>query len=233
MEYRSLGRTGVKVSELCLGCWMFGRRTEAEDAYAMVDQAIEAGVNFMDTANAYSRGKSEEMLGEALKRNEKRSRVVLATKVFGNMDDEDPNGRGNSRRHIIEQCEASLRRLQTDYIDLYQIHFPMPDSVKPIFLSGKSFDVLEALEPIAKEKKCSMSQLALAWVGNQPGVTSPIIGPRTMEQLVDNLGSVDVEITDDDRARIDAIVPPGSMLIPYPQVRTGKIQIGKPHPHRW
>ncbi len=110
MEYRSLGRTGVKVSELCLGCWMFGRRTEAQDAYAIVDKALDAGVNFVDTANACNKGKSEEMLGEALKRSKKRNRVVLATKVFGNMNDEDPNGRGISRRHIIEQCEASLGR---------------------------------------------------------------------------------------------------------------------------
>ncbi len=128
MEYRSLGRTAVKVTPLCLGCMMFGGRTGAEDSYAIIDRAIDAGINFLDTANVYSRGRSEEVTGEALKRNGKRHQIVLATKVHGEMDDDDPNARGNSRRHIIEQCEASLRRLQTDYIDLYQIHRPAPDT---------------------------------------------------------------------------------------------------------
>ena len=127
MQYRSFGRTGVKVSELCLGCMMFGGKTTPEDSYAIIDRAIEAGINFLDTANVYSRGRSEEVTGEALKRNGKRHEIVLATKVHGTMDDDDPNMQGNSRRHIIQQCEASLRRLQTDYIDLYQIHRPQSD----------------------------------------------------------------------------------------------------------
>src|ERR687893_78133 len=126
MEYRQLGRTGVQVSPLCLGCMMFGGKTGPEDSYAIIDRAIEAGINFLDTANVYSRGRSEEVTGAALKRNGKRQRIVLATKVHGNMADDDPNMAGNSRRHIVEQCEASLRRLQTDYIDLYQIHRPQP-----------------------------------------------------------------------------------------------------------
>ena len=127
MEYRSLGRTGTQVSVLCLGCMMFGGRTEAEESYAIIDHAIDTGINFLDTANVYSRGRSEEVTGEALKRNGKRQQIVLATKVHGRMADDDPNAYGNSRRHIIEQCEASLRRLQTDYIDLYQIHRPQSD----------------------------------------------------------------------------------------------------------
>ena len=126
MEYRSLGRTGVQVSELCLGCMMFGGKTSPEDSYAIIDRALDAGINFLDTANVYSRGRSEEVTGEALKRNGKRQSVVLATKVHGKMSDDEPNASGNSRRHIVEQCEASLRRLQTDYIDLYQIHRPQP-----------------------------------------------------------------------------------------------------------
>ena len=124
MEIRALGRTGMKVSVLCLGCMNFGGRTSADDSYAIIDRALDAGINFLDTANVYSRGKSEEVTGEALKRNGKRRQIVLATKVHGVMDDHDPNMRGNMRRNIIEQCEASLRRLQTDYIDLYQIHRP-------------------------------------------------------------------------------------------------------------
>ncbi|NTU81871.1 MAG: aldo/keto reductase [Chloroflexales bacterium] len=107
---------------------IFGGRTTPEDSYAIIDRALDAGINFLDTANVYSRGRSEEATGEALKRNGKRQRVVLATKVHGIMDD-DPNAQGTSRRHIIEQCEASLRRLQTDYIDLYQIHRPRPETV--------------------------------------------------------------------------------------------------------
>ena len=126
MEYRSFGRTGVKVSSLCLGCMMFGGKTPAAESYDIIDRALDAGINFIDTANVYSIGRSEEVTGEALKRNGKRQRLVLATKVHGKMG-EDVNDLGNTRRHIIEQCEASLRRLQTDYIDLYQIHRPSPD----------------------------------------------------------------------------------------------------------
>src|ERR687893_3098643 len=127
MEYRSLGRTGTQVSSLCLGCMMFGGRTAPEDSFAIIDRALDAGINVLDTANVYSRGRSEEVTGEALRRNGRRARVVLATKVHGTMDDEDPNAQGTSRRHIVEQCEASLRRLQTDWIDLYQLHRPRPE----------------------------------------------------------------------------------------------------------
>src|SRR6185369_14216338 len=129
MEYRSLGRTGMKVSPICFGVMMFGApgKTEIDEAMAMTDKAIDAGVNFFDTANTYTRGKSEEFLGEALKRNGKRGRIVLATKVHGQMDETDPNMWGNTRRNIIQQCDASLKRLQTEWIDLYQIHRPVSD----------------------------------------------------------------------------------------------------------
>tara|TARA_B100000676_G_C18055877_1_gene834383 strand:- start:1865 stop:2380 length:516 start_codon:yes stop_codon:yes gene_type:complete len=128
IEYRLFGRTGARVSNLCLGAMMFGMRTEPDDSYAIVDRALDAGINFIDTANVYSRGRSETITGEALVRNGKRERVVLATKFHGAMSDDDPNDRRASRRHIIAACEASLRRLQTDYIDLYQIHRPRPDT---------------------------------------------------------------------------------------------------------
>ncbi len=324
MEYRNFGRTGMKVSPLCLGCMNFGRRTTPEDSYDIIDRALDAGINFLDTANVYSRGRSEEITGEALKRNGSRSRVVLATKVHGRMDDDDPNAAGSSRRHIIEQCEASLKRLQTDYIDIYQLHRPRPEiaidetlralddlvragkvrylgsstfaawqvveslwvakelglnrfvSEQPPYnildrrierelipmartfgiglipwsplagglLTGKytrgrpapegaryadvatevryarryterAFDVTEGLLPLAESKDCTMSQLALAWCVEQPGVTSPIIGPRTMEQLKDNLGALDVSVTAEDRNRIDELVPPGRMVSPF------------------
>ncbi|HUT23570.1 MAG TPA: aldo/keto reductase [Sumerlaeia bacterium] len=336
MEYRSLGRTGVQVAPLCLGCMNFGSKTEPDDAYAIIDRAIDRGINFVDTANVYSRGRSEEITGEALKRNGKRDAIVLATKVHAKMRDADPNAWGNTRRHILEQCEASLKRLQTDWIDLYQIHRPM--STVPIdetlralddlirtgkvryigtstfaawqaleslwvskelglnrfvceqppyhvldrrierellpmartygigiipwsplaggLLTGKYkrgveppkdsrfagakqakgrhdryregvFDVVERLEPMAQEKGCSISQLALAWCMRQPGVTSPIIGPRTMEQLEDNLGALDVSIEDVDCATIDEVAPPGEMISPFYTADFG------PHEYRW
>lgn len=335
MEYRNLGRTGVKVSPLCLGCMMFGGKTTPEDSYAIIDHAIDSGINFLDTANVYVRGRSEEVTGEALKRNGKRARIVLATKVHGVMDPDDPNGAGNSRRHIIAQCEASLRRLQTDYIDLYQIHRPQSDMAidetlralddliragkvryigsstfeawqvieslwvakelglnrficeqppyhmldrrierglipmaqtygigiipwSPLaggLLTGKYsrnapppsdsrfadvennprlrnrmveelYDVVDGIQPLADAKGCTVAQLALAWCMHQPGVTSPIIGPRTMAQLEDNLGALKVAITDDDRKVVDDLVPPGRMVSPYYEADFG------PHEYR-
>ena len=127
MQYRNLGRTGVQVSALCLGCMNFGFPTPEAESLAIVDFALEQGINFLDTANVYNRGVSEEIVGKALKRNGKRDRIVLATKVHGRMADDDVLAAGNNRRHIIAQCEASLRRLQTDYIDLYQIHRPQSE----------------------------------------------------------------------------------------------------------
>lgn len=324
MEYRNFGRTGMKVSPLCLGCWNFGQRTTPEESYAIVDRALDVGLNFLDTANVYGRGLSEEITGEALKRNGSRNRIVLATKFHGKMNDDDPNAAGSSRRHIIEQCEASLRRLQTDYIDIYQSHRPRPDtaidetlralddlvragkvrylgsstfaawqvveslwvakelglnrfvSEQPPYhildrriergivpmaltygiglipwsplagglLTGKYtrggvapegtryaspedvppqlrrlnetvYDVNEGLVPMAEAKGCTVSQLALAWCMHQPGITSPILGPRTMGHLEDNLGALDVSVTDEDRRRIDELVPPGRMVSPF------------------
>jgi aryl-alcohol dehydrogenase-like predicted oxidoreductase len=331
MKYKQLGRTGVKVSELCLGCMMFGGKTSPEDSYSIIDKAIDSGINFIDTANVYVRGRSEEVTGEALKRNGKRKGIVLATKVHGAMDDDDPNMRGNSRRHITEQCEASLKRLNTDYIDLYQIHRPQGDvpidetlralddliragkvryigtstfsawqAVESLWyaekyglnrfvteqppynlldrrierellpmaqtygygiipwsplggglLTGKYkrnepapkgsrfegredssrysdqlFDVLEGIEPLAKEKGASMSQFALAWVNSHPAVTSPIIGPRTMEQLEDNLKAAEIELTTEDREKVDSIIKPGTMVSPFYEADFG------PHQYR-
>src|SRR5207302_5419039 len=115
-------------SPLTLGCMMFGGKTSPEDSARIIDRALDAGINFLDTANVYNEGRSEEATGAALKRNGQRARVILATKVHRPMDATDPNAAGLSRRHIIAECEASLRRLQTDYIDLYQIHRPEPNT---------------------------------------------------------------------------------------------------------
>ncbi|GAA5085987.1 aryl-alcohol dehydrogenase-like predicted oxidoreductase [Thermocatellispora tengchongensis] len=129
MEYRVLGRTGIKVSPLCLGAMMFGWFGEQspERSAEIIGRALDAGINFIDTADVYSRGQSEEFVGEALAKAGARDRVVLATKCHGPMGD-DPNERGNSRRWIMRAVEDSLRRLRTDYIDLYQIHRPDPDT---------------------------------------------------------------------------------------------------------
>jgi len=334
MEFRPLGRTGVKVSSLCLGCMMFGGKTAPDDSYAIIDRAIDEGFNFIDTANVYSIGRSEEVTGEALKRNGRRNHIVLATKVHGVMGNEDPNMQGNTRRHIIEQCEASLRRLQTDWIDLYQIHRPQPDvpidetlralddlvragkvrylgsstfaawqlveslwvskelglnrficeqppynlldrrierellpmartygfavipwsplagglltgkyqrgeeppegarfgdQSNPIYrrrLNDRIYDVVDGLKPIAEEKGCTLSQLSLAWVMQQPGVTSPIIGPRTMEQYEDNMGALKVEIGEDDRKAINRVIRRGDSVAPFYEAEFG------PHPYR-
>ena len=123
MEYRPLGRTGVMVSSLCLGVMNFGGVTNEADSIAMINHALDAGINFIDTANVYNAGESEKVLGKALKQNGKRDLIVLATKVNGAMG-EGLNDRGISRYHIMKACEDSLRRLQTDHIDLYQLHRP-------------------------------------------------------------------------------------------------------------
>lgn len=342
MQVRSLGRTGVQVSVLCLGCMNFGMTTPEDESMAMIDHALEQGINFLDTANVYSRGRSEEIVGKALQRNGKRDRVVLATKVHGRMDDDDVLAAGNSRRHIIAQCEASLRRLQTDYIDLYQIHrpqaeVPLDETLRALddliragkvryagtstfpawqimesfwmarelglnrfvteqppyhlldrsiereliplaqtyglailpwsplargFLTGKyvrgqeipgdsriardmqgpfaertrkhfgdlAYAVLDTVQAIAQEKGCTTGQMALAWCMRQPGITSPIIGPRTLAHLQDNLGAVEIAVTDADRARIDAVSEPEQAIVPY---YAGKLIDFKAPQHRW
>jgi aryl-alcohol dehydrogenase-like predicted oxidoreductase len=126
MEIRVLGTTGVKVSELCLGAMMFGSwgNPDHDESIRIIDRALDAGINFIDTADVYSAGESEEIVGKALASG-RRDHVVLATKAHGTMGD-DVNEQGNSRRWLIRECENSLRRLGTDYIDLYQIHRPDP-----------------------------------------------------------------------------------------------------------
>jgi aryl-alcohol dehydrogenase-like predicted oxidoreductase len=128
MEYRTLGRTGVEVSPLCLGAMMFGAwgNTDHEASIKIIHRALDAGINFIDTADVYARGESEEIVGQALAGG-RRDNVVLATKVHGRMGD-DPNEFGNSRRWIVREVENSLRRLGTDWIDLYQIHRPELDT---------------------------------------------------------------------------------------------------------
>ena len=128
MEYRPLGRTGVSVSPLCLGTMMFGAwgNPDHDESVRIIHRALDAGINFVDTADVYSRGESEEIVGKALAGG-RRDRVVLATKFHGRMGD-GPNEQGNSRRWIMQEVDSSLRRLGTDWIDLYQVHRPEPDT---------------------------------------------------------------------------------------------------------
>src|SRR5919202_2535897 len=128
MDYRTLGRTGVEVSPLCLGAMMFGDwgNTDHDESVRIIHRALDAGINFIDTADVYSRGESEEIVGKALAGG-RRDDVVLATKFHGTMGD-DPNQQGNSRRWIVKEVESSLRRLKTDWIDLYQVHRPEDDT---------------------------------------------------------------------------------------------------------
>ena len=317
--YRSLGRTGVQVSPLCLGAMNFGSPTPEDESLRIIDAALDGGINFIDTADVYNTGESERIVGKALKQNGRRDEVVLATKVNGEMGP-GPNDRGISRYHIMKACDDSLRRLQTDHIDLYQLHRPalnIPQdetlrALDDLVRAGKvryigcstfpAWMVMEALgvserfglarfiseqppynlldrrienelvplaqryglallpwsplgggilagrynDPasvpsgsrldrngrespfgeritrrgvavardvagIARERGLTASQLALLWCKDQPGVTAPIVGPRTMDQLRDALGVLDLAVGDDG-ARLDALNPPGNAV---------------------
>ena len=137
MEYRKLGNSGLKVSEIGLGTNTFGPRCDEKTSIAIVNQAVEAGINYIDTSNTYGRGDSEEFIGKAIKGQ--RSRVVIGTK-FANPMGDGPNDRGGSRYHIMNALEASLKRLKTDYIDLYQMH--VPDPTTPIEETLRTLDDL-------------------------------------------------------------------------------------------
>ncbi|MFB7336948.1 aldo/keto reductase [Streptomyces adustus] len=322
MQYRPLGRTGVQVSPLCLGAMMFGPwgNEDEADSVRIIHRALDAGINFLDTADVYSGGASEDIVGKALK--DRREDVVLATKFFMPMSQNDPNARGGSRRWIIREVENSLRRLDTDYIDLYQVHRPSPDTdvaetlgalsdlvhqgkiryigsssysgsqiveaqwvsrerhlerfvteqppysilvrgieedvlptvrrhgmgtltYSPLaggWLSGRyrrdasagpasaarpqarfdmsspanqrKLDAVEQLALLAEKAGLSLIELAVAFVINHPGVTSAIIGPRTMEQLEAFLPAADVTLSADVLDRIDEIVAPGVTVNP-------------------
>ena len=319
MQYRTLGRTGIKVSPYALGAMMlgssFGNPDQAECS-RIVHKALDAGINLIDTADGYAAGASEVAVGEALKG--RRADVVLATKFTRPMG-EDPNQQGASRRWIMTAVEGSLRRLQTDHIDLYQIHRLDPDTdieetlsaltdlvrsgkVRAIgssttpasdiveaqwvaerrglerfrteqppysilnrgieaevlptlqrygmgaivwgplgqgMLTGRArrgqetdlrrvqvlkalsderrLDVVERLVPLAVEAGLSMTHLAMAFAIAHPGVTSALLGARTLEQLDDLLAGTSVVLTDDVLDRIDEIVPPGTDVSPLDQ----------------
>jgi aryl-alcohol dehydrogenase-like predicted oxidoreductase len=317
MQYRNLGRTGIKVSPYGLGALMFATQVgnpDPEDSIRIIHQALDAGINLVDTADAY--GDSEEVVGRALKG--RRDNVVLTTKV-GRPIGTDPNQQGASRRWIITAAEGSLRRLQTDHIDVYQIHRPDPGTdieetlsaltdlvrsgkirafgtsgmpasnlveahwvaerrglerfrteqppysilnrsiereVLPVaqrygmgilawgplgqgmltgrvrrgqdndvtrakfftaFSDERRLDAVERLIPLAEEAGLPMPHLAMAFAISHPGVTSALLGARTMEQFHGLLAGLDVALSDDVLDRIDEIVPPGTDTGPLDQ----------------
>ena len=316
MEYRQLGTSGLHVSTLTMGTMTFGGAggfsavgdTDLKGATRQIDSCLEAGVNLIDTANIYSVGASEEILGRALEG--RRDDVFLATKVRFPMGD-GPNEAGLSRSHIVEQCDASLRRLQTDHIDLYQVHAwdgrtPLEETLEtlehlidhgkvryvgcsnysawhlmkalgvsdmrvlPRFVSTQNFyapafrDLEYEIIPAAIDQGLGIlvwsplagglmsgkyrrdqegpegarhvgdwdeppvhdpdamydvidvpaAQVSLAWLLTRPGITSLIIGARTDEQLADNLAAVDLDLTEDQVARIEEVSRP-PLLYPY------------------
>jgi aryl-alcohol dehydrogenase-like predicted oxidoreductase len=305
-----LGRTGLRVSRLCLGTMNFGPQTSEADSHAIMDRALETGVNFFDTANRYGRdismGFTEEIIGRWLAQGGRRERIVLATKVYGPMGD-GVNDRGLSAYHIRKACEDSLRRLQTDHIDLYQMHHvdrrtPWEEiwqAMEQLVREGKVLYVgssnfaglhiaqaqfaaekrhflglvseqslynlnarmielevipacrafglglipwsplaggllggalqkatagrraneraqaqiekyrpqLEAYESLCAELGESPADVGLAWLLHNPAVTAPIIGPRTLAQYDDSLRAVEIQLSADVLARLDAIWP--------------------------
>ena len=323
MQYRALGRTGVQVSALTFGSMLLHQLPDPADAARLLDVALDRGINAVDTANVYGRGASEELLGRLLQANGRRDRLVLASKVHARMDDDDPNAAGSSRRHIIDQCHQSLRRLQTDHLDVYYLHrptstVPIDESLRALddlvragkvrYIGTSSFAAWQILESlwvskelrldrtiaeqtpyslvdrrverellpmaqsygigitvwsplagglltgkyrseswpadsrfiegsssvwekrhftaasaalvdvildIAAEKKCTATQLSIAWTLRHPAVSSVVLGTRTVEQLEDQLGATDVELTDDEVARLDEVTPPGRAVVPY------------------
>ncbi len=322
MEYHFMGRTGLKVSELCMGTQTFGWVTEEPLAHHMADAFVEAGGNFFDTSNIYNKGLSETMLGNWLKSRGNRSQLVIATKVFFPTGG-GPNDTGLSRKHIFDQIEGSLRRLQTDYVDLYQTHCwdastPLDETLRALddlvragkvrylgasnytasqltraimlgdthgwarfdclqpeysllvrstewellplcreegigviawsplaggWLTGKyrrdqppppdsrvgradrwddlpeqrenehTWQIVEALLEIARVRGKTPSQVAINWVLQQPGVTAPIFGARTMAQLQDNLGSTGWKLMDEE---IDCLKASSAIPLPSP-----------------
>jgi len=321
MKYNYVGETGLMVSELCLGTMTFGGQNagvwdnigklQQQEVNGLIKAALDAGINFIDTANIYSYGQSEQLLGQALKDlNIPRDQVVIATKVLGRMD-ERPNSLGLSRYHIFQSVDASLKRLQLDYIDILYVHGVDPKtSVEQIvhslndmvntgkvryiaicnwpawmvakaqaiakyngwqqfiglqyyysavsrdiehelvpmaqdhqlaifpwsplaggFLTGKftreqssagsrrdvfdfppidkekAYDLVDVLKEIAAQHNVSIAQVALAWVRQQPGVTSTIIGAKSIQQLQDNVQSISIDLSADDLKKIDAISP--------------------------
>jgi aryl-alcohol dehydrogenase-like predicted oxidoreductase len=327
-RYVSLGKSGLRVSPFCLGAMTFGEEwgwgATPKVSVHILDRYIEQGGNFIDTANGYTKGHSEKIIGDHIGRHSsKRDRTVIATKFFTNMYGGDPNGGGASRKTILESCEQSLRRLQTDYIDLYWMHAwdkftPIEETMRaldtlvtsgkvryigfsdtPAFkvaqaqtlatlrgwtplvalqleyslvertiegelvpaalefglgitpwsplksglLSGKysrenaakanpgrgarvtnlfneqTYKIFDVLFDVAKQHHSTPARVALSWVQNRPGVASTILGARTVEQLDDNLGALDVTLTAEQTAALEEVSRPAKLNFPFDFLR--------------
>ncbi len=316
MEYRQLGRCGIKVSAIALGTDNFVNPTPESEVIRMIDVALDAGINLLDTSDKYADGECESVIGRALRKNGRRNEVILATKVHYPTGP-GPNDEGNSRLHLISACEASLKRLGTDHIDLYQLHRPSPDipvdetlgALTDLVRQGKvryigcsthpAWKVMEALlvselkglarfvseQPpynlldrrienelvplcqsyglgiipwspmamgilagryadadntpkdsraslrggiyaervtargievgnrfveLAKQHDIAPARLAILWVKDQPGITAPLIGPRSVEQLEHLLPVAEMSLSDELREACDGLNPPGT-----------------------
>ncbi len=316
MQYRMLGRTGVKVSPLCLGAANFGHPTPEAESIQIINHAMDNGINLIDTSNSYGKGESERIIGRALAASGRRHETLIATKAHYPTGP-GPNECGNSRLHLMRACEDSLRRLQTDYIDLYQLHRPSAEipidetlaaltdlvrqgkvryigsstfpawglmdalltselkgyvrfiSEQPPYnlldrrienemvplcqkydvailpwsplamgilagrysdaknypansraklvggiyaqrITARGIEIGQQFLQLAKELGLSGAQLGILWVKDQPGVTAPLIGPRTMQQLEEFLPVMEMQLDDATRAACDQLVPPGS-----------------------
>ena len=317
MDYRHLGRTGIKVSPLVLGTANFADPTPEDEAHRIVDRAVEAGINLIDSGNVYAAGESERFIGRALKASGNRDKVLLATKAYYPTGP-GPNDQGNSRHQLIQACQDSLKRLQTDRIDLFQLHRDDPEvpveetlaaltdlirwgmvryigcsthpawrvqeaimvselkgyarfvSEQPPYnlldrrienelvpmcranglgiitwspmamgilakrylsmdfpadsraslrggiyadrVSPRGIEVGRRFVALALERDISPARLAILWVKDQPGITAPIIGPRTADQLEELLPVLEMSLDDETRAACDELVPPGSAV---------------------
>ena len=321
MEYRLLGRTGVKVAPLCLGSDNFANPTPEAESVAIIERAIDAGINLIDTSNSYAKGESERIIGRALAASGRRDQVLVATKAHYPTGP-GPNDRGNSRLHLMKACEDSLKRLQVDCIDLFQLHRPsfvlpieetmsaltdlvrqgkvryvgcsttpawkamesimvselkgyvrFPSEQPPYNLldrrienemvpfcreyqlaifpwsplamgilagryadadktpqesraalrggiyaervTARGIEVGSQFVQLARDRGISPAQLAVLWVKDQPGITAPLIGPRTSEQLEHFLPVMEMQLDDQARAACDALVPPGSAVADF------------------
>ncbi len=316
MEYRQLGKSGLRVSKLCLGAMIGFTHANYEEAKRIIDTAIDHGINFIDTADCY--GESEEVVGKVLAEGNKRQKVVLATK-FGWYMGEGPNDYGSGLKHIIESCENSLKKLKTDYIDLYIIHVvdpnpPMEETLYALdklvrdgkvryigtskhpgymilegifisekygwarfvseqapynildrtienelipmamkfgvgitpfwplaggLLSGKyrlnqmseegrfaksrldkdgifttkALQAVEKLIPLAENRGITLAEFSLAWIVQQPGITSAVHGARTVEYLLSGIKACEIKLTEEELKKVDEIVSPGSYVI--------------------
>lgn len=220
MEYVNLGSTGLKVSRICLGCMTYGSRKWREwvldepESRPLIRQAIEAGINFFDTADMYSVGVSEEILGRALKEfGPPRDRLVIATKVFNPMGD-DPNQRGLSRKHIFHAIDDSLRRLQTDYVDLYQIHRFDPTTTME--------ETLGALADVVRAGKALYVGASSMWAWQLAKMLS-LAGERGWPRFVTMQNHYNLLYREEEREMIPLCRAEGLGLIPWSPLARGQL----------